>query len=348
ITTRVPPTDIVNSTSGNLKQILVKEGQMVKMGDPLAVIDNAADYEEVLQLSLVLKNINTLVQSDLSLYEFRNLGIVQPYYNNFLNAYKDYQLYHHNDYLIRHKEILNDQIAAHKDLIRQKENQYTNMGQATRLYEKDYNRSFQLYQDSVISAREFEKTNQQLLQHHKVLLDLTIEIAQEKINLHDLQKELNQLEQSNSLETSHKSQYLETSIKALQAQIDLWDKTYIISATIPGKISFAQRWSAGDHIPKDATFLSILSPDQSQLLGEARIPVENSGKVKRGQTVLIYLDNFPYAEYGYIKGTITRINQTPRNRNYTLFVQLPEGLKTNMNKELPYQSSLFATGEIIT
>ncbi|GIQ58261.1 hypothetical protein Flavo103_13970 [Flavobacterium collinsii] len=83
-----------------------------------------------------------------------------------------------------------------------------------------------------------------------------------------------------------------------------------------------------------------------------------SGKVKVGQGVIVKLNNYPFNEYGSIKGRVRRIslvtNQQTLSDNqnkissYLVDIDLPNGLKTNYGVELNFHAEAKGTAEIIT
>jgi HlyD family secretion protein len=80
------------------------------------------------------------------------------------------------------------------------------------------------------------------------------------------------------------------------------------------------------------------------------IPQDNSGKIKIGQRVLIKFQSYPFEEYGMVEGKISSLPQlsTQDNKLFFAFVELPNGLKTNHNKQLTYNYGMTASAEIIT
>lgn len=76
----------------------------------------------------------------------------------------------------------------------------------------------------------------------------------------------------------------------------------------------------------------------------------------KGQEVIIKLDNFPYNEYGSLKGIVSEISlmtntqQTNQGdlEQYLIHVELPDGLKTNYSQLLPFKYELKGVAEIIT
>jgi HlyD family secretion protein len=87
-------------------------------------------------------------------------------------------------------------------------------------------------------------------------------------------------------------------------------------------------------------------------LGKLKFPVAGSGKVAKGQKVLIRLDNFPYAEFGMLEGKVASLSLipeiTPQGAFYAAEVILENGLTTNYGKTLPLNQEMSGSGEIIT
>ena len=78
------------------------------------------------------------------------------------------------------------------------------------------------------------------------------------------------------------------------------------------------------------------------------MPVQNSGKLKTGQTVNIKLNNYLYQEYGMLKGVVKTISLMPQNENYSVEVSLPSQLLTTYQKKLDYKEEMQGTADIIT
>ena len=76
--------------------------------------------------------------------------------------------------------------------------------------------------------------------------------------------------------------------------------------------------------------------------------MQGAGKVKVGQKVNIKFVNYPYMEYGIVRGIIKTISLIPIESNYTVEVEFPQGLKTNYNKTLVFTQEMQGSAEIIT
>ncbi len=78
------------------------------------------------------------------------------------------------------------------------------------------------------------------------------------------------------------------------------------------------------------------------------LSIQRSGKVKKGQRVNIKIDNYPYMEYGMLKGFISKISMVPSDDFYMAEVQLPDSLTTYYKINLEFDQEMKGVGEIIT
>ena len=83
------------------------------------------------------------------------------------------------------------------------------------------------------------------------------------------------------------------------------------------------------------------------------MPTERSGKVKKGQKVNIRFSNYPDKEFGVVRGTVKNISLIPvvdgqNIKSYMVDIQLPYGLKTSYDKELPFLPEMEGQADIIT
>ena len=91
-------------------------------------------------------------------------------------------------------------------------------------------------------------------------------------------------------------------------------------------------------------------------VGELFIEPSGSGKVAVGQAVNITLSSFSKKEYGMLRGRVatvadisTTIGGTGQPQTvYKLYVSLPKGLVTTVNKKLSFRYGMEGTAEVIT
>jgi HlyD family secretion protein len=94
--------------------------------------------------------------------------------------------------------------------------------------------------------------------------------------------------------------------------------------------------------------MTVIPKRKEKPIGKIILPMLGAGKAKAGQQVNIKLTNFPYIEYGMLKGTISTISSVPDQGNYYVEIKLNNGLITNYNKTLPFSQEMTGNAEIIT
>jgi len=127
----------------------------------------------------------------------------------------------------------------------------------------------------------------------------------------------------------------------------------VLQSPVAGKITFNGYWIINQNVNAgDEVFTVIPNNSTADIIGKALLPIARSGKVKAGQKVNIRLENFPDNEYGILRGVVKNISlvpsQTGQTANYTVEINLPEGLTTTYKKELPYLQNMQGQADIIT
>jgi hypothetical protein len=107
-----------------------------------------------------------------------------------------------------------------------------------------------------------------------------------------------------------------------------------------------------EYVTNGETVFTIVPSTPQQVIGRVKLPVSGSGKVKPGQKVLIFLDNYPYTEYGMLEGKIKTISLIPESTTqgafYTAEVVFPDGLATNYKNILPFSQEMQGSAQIVT
>lgn len=85
---------------------------------------------------------------------------------------------------------------------------------------------------------------------------------------------------------------------------------------------------------------------QSQI-GYLSVPVENSGLIKKGQTVLLELDNFPGAKFGTITTIVDSLSFDDIKNKYIVHTQKMDSLQTNFGITLPKLPYITGKGAVI-
>lgn len=235
LTSRTPVTEVVARTSGKVSSLYVTDGQSVKVGLPLAVVENTAVTEDVLRLKKLLVRYAG---------EPERLGY----------------------YLLQDVWQLGDIQTAY-----------------TALASKDP------------SARDYRAALGQLL-----------------------------------------------------AAVKRWEMDYCIEAPASGRVQLLRQGSPNLYVQGGELFARIVPAEPGEWIGLASVPIAGSGKVKKGQRVIVRFHNFPDQEFGLVEGRVSSVSMVPLEDKYRVEIVFPGGLTTNYGISLPVMHEMKATAGIVT
>ncbi len=81
--------------------------------------------------------------------------------------------------------------------------------------------------------------------------------------------------------------------------------------------------------------------------GHVELKTDAWKKVKVGQAVNLKFFNYPYLEFGSVKGIVGKISALPTGDYYSLEVNLPGKMVSTFGKKLEFEHELKGTAEII-
>ena len=349
ITTNIPPEKLVAKVSGKIEAILVNDKAIVATNEPLAIIENSANYQDVLRLSDALEVAKDTKSIDFNSFQNAQFGDIESAFavyqkecvaNNLNNDLQPFQVdgTAQNYEAIELKERLNllesQKSINQSELVIQKSN---------------LDRFETLYKKGIIATQEIDKQRLIYLQSQRNYKSLLSTISSLKSSL----IELNRSSKTNSINENKENVNLETNViqafYQLKKAIKDWELNYVLRSSIAGKVSFLQLWSINQTVTAGDNVFVIVPTINSGFIGKLKAPILNSGKIQINQDVNIRLANFPDREFGVLKGKIKNISLTPDKDNYLLIdVSLPNGLQTTYKKQITFQQEMSGTADIIT
>tara|TARA_R110002073_G_scaffold261595_2_gene424518 strand:+ start:4263 stop:5549 length:1287 start_codon:yes stop_codon:yes gene_type:complete len=352
ITTQIPPQKEFAKTTGVLIAVLVNDNNLVKKNQPLAIIENTANYKDVYILKSVIDTIKINNQSfnfPINDLPILFLGDIESQYALFENSYIQYKLNakfqpfsneaHANQYSISELNRRLNSLLSQRDLNKTE----------LEFKQKDLERSKTLYEKGIISTQDYE--NKQL------------EIAQAQRNYKNFESSISQIRESisNAHRTSKGSEInrikeemvllknVIQSFNQLKKSIKDWENRYVLKSNINGKVSFLNYWNVNQTVNQDDLVFTIIPNENSAFIAKLKSPAQNSGKIKTGQQVNIKLENYPDTEFGTLQGAIKSISLVPNNEGqYLIDVSLPKTLITSYNKTIDFKQEMRGAAEIVT
>ncbi|MDO8965174.1 HlyD family secretion protein [Algoriphagus sp.] len=353
VTTVEPTEKMIARTSGQIDRIWVSNGEKVKVGQLLASIKSTADVHSVLLLKKILDEIPfgknngfffpldslsdvvlgeielAFVEFERGYMEFRLLERLQP---------SQVQLEGNRLSILEIHERLTSQLAQ-KEILERK----------VILVETDFKRNKMLYEGGVIAAKDFESREMEYLQVQEQVNGMAISISQLQEALVNAGQTLKSTQVSKEQDESRALISLIQSYHGLKRAVKEWERNYVLVSSTDGEVSFQGVWGEHQFVQTGEHVFTILPDQRSELLGKMTVSSQNAGKISMGQRVLIKLDNFPFQQFGTLRGEVGSISVSPDEEgNYVVYSSLPEGTKTSYGKEIQLKQELLGTAEIIT
>ncbi|MCU0389858.1 MAG: HlyD family secretion protein [Thermoflexibacter sp.] len=351
ITTQFLPAHIVAKRNGKIERLFVKEKQSVEVGEYLVLLENSANYEDMLKvkewfkrfhIQLIKTNILTAPLSDKV-----NLGMVQNSYAALLKEMREYKFFTIKEFDANKIIQLNEQITSYEVLKARLAEQKKIMQSAFRLTTKKYENDKLFLKKEMISQLEFDNNEKQYLKEKYDLENIEIQIINTQIKIQELEKQVLELSQHQEQNDNDQLDNLKKLALNLEADLSEWEENYLLKAPIEGQISFFRFWSEKQYV-EEGTEILYVKPDNQELLGYAHVSSDNFGKIKVGQAARIRLDGYPFKEFGIVHAEVVSKSAIAKEGKYMVKLNLPHGLKTSYDRELEFTQEMQGEVRIIT
>ncbi len=353
ITTSQPLVSVVARVDGALTQLRVADRDTVTCGALLAIIRNPAHFPHIARLKEQLSrfDVSGVIEDSLFTDAYR-LGSLQESYTQMQRAANDYRLYQRLTPHYQQQQAIVRQLRHYRTLLDQKQEHQQLLERKVQLAERDFSRNRQLHASQTIADKTLEDAERDWLEVQETYEILRTEVLRTQVQVADLKRERQRLgtqhdQQGETLRTT-----LLTAVDQLRSAIAQWEARYLLIAPCSGQVSFSDFWSVQQFVQTGQTVMSVIhdlkGTTGQQVLAQLRVPVRNFGKVAVGQSVRIYLDNFPHQEYGALQGTVSSLSTLPKQGYYRVSVTFPNGLVTQYGRTIPFTQQLSGRAEIIT
>ena len=235
VTGMQPVMEVVARQGGHLESLRVREGQRVKQGEILAVMQSAARPATVFALGDKLRELQSKIAQeklviDISFEPRQDLGQLQSQYADFLNAYHLLQSRLADDYAEKAGELLRKQVEAKKTQIASLKEQATMLQSELELGKEKVERLKSLYDKQSISMAELQEQQVALLERmragtagQRTLSEAEVEASKSEKEVRDLDHERNE-----TLRAARED--LRERLNKLLGAIELWAADYVLRA----------------------------------------------------------------------------------------------------------------------
>ena len=344
------PKEVKAKIDGKLVKLLATEDQHVQQDQILGYMESRASANEVIGLSAYIDSLQVLLNNNQSqvitsfiFKPYLHLGEVQQPYQTFIQALAVFKQYLSTGFYVHKKIMLQKDLNYLQQMKANLLEQRTKQQEDLALQQENFKANEYLKNEKVISALEYRAERSKLIGKELSIPQISSNILSNENIRNEKLKEIMELENQIAQQKSIFLQALNT----FKVQLDDWKATYLLVAPVQGKVAFATLLQENQQLQNNQT-ICYINPGNSQYYAEVFIPQTNFGKIKKHQKVLLQFPSYPYQEYGKLEGRLDFISNIPTDSGYLAKVSLPEGLKTNYDKEIQYRDGLTAHGEIVT
>lgn len=354
LTTTEPPVSVFASTDGYISKVQVRDKGEVAKGDLLAVFSTSANVDDVLNLEREVTKLSEFELEDIQSYkpdEELNVGELEVAYSNFVNAVS-----------ILPNTLNNaDFLSVSGASTGKTANLKSSLKFLNKRLEDNQRKIDSLWRKFHLAKQSLEKTSNEIYAREQ--LD-----AKDQIDLQEKEREQFQMEKQR-LERDlmdDKAYQLESSFRQkegiqssllrfkqqlleLRTAIEAWKARHLVLSPLDGSVYLYASLHGNAFVSKGQE-LAVIFPHKEQLnfVAQVNISSKGSGKVQEGQRVVLQFDRYPSSEYGYVRGTVTKINLLPKGGEYLVEVALPEGLRTSIGRQLDFNYQLSGSADIYT
>jgi multidrug resistance efflux pump len=352
VTSVNPPADLKARTSGKISRLFVVDNEQVITGKVLAMIENPASYDDVVQLKESLEFLDSLsideVTEELTELNNVNLGTIQSHYSIFLKVYRDYMDVKRIDYHQRKIATSRNELQRQREYTSSLSERATIQEQAYALALRQFNRDASLFEEGVISEADLEDSRSDMLTARNKRQEIISQMAENNISIAQTENQIVELELRQQEEHSGMISTMEESYNNLKASITSWEQTYLLVAPVEGSVTFTRFWSENQNVKLGEKVLTVIAADAGSMIGKISLPLEGAGKVDVGDQVFIQFDNFPHLEYGMVKGYVSNISEVSDDDFYAVEVELPDGLRSFYDYDIIFSQNMQGDAKILT
>jgi HlyD family secretion protein len=338
------PVTLLSRGNGKLALLAVKEGDLVKRDDLLAVIDDGSDVRQMLQLQRWLSNVPANLTEGEALQALppvapRKLGAAAAPLIAMTQALTNLQAYRASTETTDQVAQLRQVVATYRQLVEQfrdkesaadaslKAEQRMQTGRetlvakgfATNAYLDKFEAGHQSQRDRVAEAR--------------------IASARNLAQIASTEREISAILAAHRDRDAELVARLSGALRDLRGAVQEWEHVNVIRAPQAGRARLFGLWSESQNIKSGDTF-AIVEPVASAPTAFAFVPAAGFGKVRLGQRVTIRLDAYPRVEFGLLEARVAAISAVAIDGKYRVLLDLPNGLLLSSGRSVQFAQNM--------
>lgn len=350
LTTVNPAERLLAPRDVTIETIFAKSGDSVSSGAVIMVFRSLASFQHVLTLENHLISVSPPTDSAiaaLNIPTFLELGTIQEQLYSFEEKKEAYLATRDKKLSGLSMQEIRRRIREQQRQLRVENNQQKELENELALATREFERQQNLLNNGIAEEAQVQIAEQSMMRSRRMLRSSVSRMRDLRFNIELLENQLLSSQSSENTDLVLKARDMRESFSLLTRAVEEWKQKNLLIAPKYGLIipnidvREKQRFAA-------ASILATLLPlDPKGILGRIDLPLKGSGKVKKGQRVIIKFLNYPYEEFGVVEGIIEEKSPIPSDEVIPLLVNLPNGMVTNTGNQLEPVQFMIGDAEII-
>jgi len=359
INSSISPIKLMAGANGKLKLTPLGNKNQVTEGQIIAYVENPTNPINVLLIDSLLKIYNPgsydIMEIQKKLPTTFSLGELNTKYYTFVSSVRE-MINYKKDRLLDKQQAGYSKILAEQTTAIANAKSRVEMGWNSLKYaHKFYTRDSLLFTKKVISEAELDKSQMTFnasKDNYQSYLNNLISARQQA---QTTQSRMQEIEVQNPEKEKEVMASVISSYNDLVDNIKNWEQKYVLKAPFTGHVQFLKFWTNNQYVQAGEPVFTVV-PKNDRAIGQVTLPITGAGKVKVGQETIVKLDDYPFNEYGSIKGFVKSISLTTNTTrtdkgdvdNYLVLLDFPQQLTTNYGSKLDFKFESKGSAEIIT
>jgi len=192
-----------------------------------------------------------------------------------------------------------------------------------------------------------EQSNRKIIIQDLAKIENETNLNALNLNIETLKREKVEIASQFANEQLNLTNAIKEALRLLENQIADWELKYLLKAKVAGRCVYKDYFNDYRFTQKDEKIFSLIPTKTTPYFALLQLPIQGAGKVKEKQEVYVKLNNYPFMEFGVLKGKIANISALPFDDYYNVQVRFPAELVTTYGDTLQPQPLMQGIGEVI-
>jgi len=346
-----PPKNLVATSPGFLELILVENEDTVAAGQTLIVFQSRAKFEDVLSLD---DNIVAVREwGDSALLSFTPpsdllLGEIQDDFYEFIEKQESFRQNISNTYEDFSISQLESKIRRERRLISYELKRKTTLEKELELVQKRFIREQNLYNSNLFSLDKLRKTEEEVVALQRQIQGIESILKNKAFEIELVKSEISGVQSGSAYSKTTAASEFRESFLTLQDGVEAWKKEFLIVSPIDGIFLLERENVSENQFLRGETKVGVVVPlEKKETLGRMNLKNTGTGKIKKGQEVIVKLNSYPFEEFGALIGVVSWKGSVLTDDKVPVDVSFPEGMTTTSGFTIKGNQQMVGEAQII-